>query len=151
MSTEQPKSVLGRPPKYKKEYDQQILDYFTKAELTETETETVASAGKAIEIEKTVCGVMPTFSGFAISIDTHRETLINWCRDNASFLDAYKRCKEIQEAWLVTNGLKGKVNTAFGIFTAKNVLGWRDKTEQIHSFDDIHFEDDNETQENKDE
>jgi len=30
---------------------------------------------------------------------------------------------------LVTNGLKNLYSSAFAIFTAKNILSWRDKTE----------------------
>lgn len=119
-----------------------MLDYFQNAELIEEKTVTVASGGKAVQVDRVMCGDMPTLGGFAIEIQTHRDTLHEWCRKHASFSDAYKRCKIIQEHWLMQNGLKGNVNTAFGIFTAKNVLYWRDKIEQVHSFDDIDFDDD---------
>lgn len=145
MSQEkQKKNPVGRPPKYKKEYCKQMLDYFKNAKLTDVQTEIVASGGKAVTIEKKVCGDMPTIGGFAISIDTHRATLYEWCRNYSEFRDAFKKCQEIQERWLTLNGLKGNVNTAFGIFTAKNVLGWRDKQEIQHSIDDIEFVDEGE-------
>ena len=145
MSLKMPK-VVGRPTLYKEEYCQQMIDYFKEAKLTETRKEIVASGGKAVEIEKTGCATIPSFAGFAMKMDICRDTLRDWCSRSNKFLLAYKRCKEIQEAWLMDNGLRGNVNTAFGIFTAKNVLQWRDKVEQIYSFEDIGFEDENDNE-----
>ena len=45
------------------------------------------------------------------------------------FFNAYKRAKDHQERILVQNGLLGLYQGNFAIFTAKNVLGWRDKQE----------------------
>jgi len=141
MSTDQPNRE-GRPSKYKPEYIDAILEYFS-VEPYEEKTKRVASQGKQIEIDYTDANDMPTFAGFACSIEVHRGTLHEWCRDYPEFYNAYKRAGELQENFLVINGLKSTINTAFGIFTAKNVLGWRDKVENNHTFDDIEFEDDN--------
>ncbi len=43
------------------------------------------------------------------------------------FSAAYKRVTDAQERILITNGLKGGYQANFAIFTAKNVLGWRDR------------------------
>jgi hypothetical protein len=141
LSKSKEKKPRGRPTKYDPKYCKEIVEYFLSAELTETYTETVASAGKAIEVEKTRCADMPTFIQFSLNIDVDVDTMLEWCKKYPEFFGAYKKCKKIQEKWLMQNGLKGNVNTAFGIFTAKNVLGWRDKVEQIHTIDDIEFED----------
>lgn len=69
----------------------------------------------------------PTLAGFAIKIGVHRETLLEWAKAHEEFSDAYKMAKEYQENFLVINGLKGLINTNFGIFTAVNVLGFRNK------------------------
>ena len=105
----------GRPTKYEDWMPQAILDYFTKE-----------------------VGNFPTLAGFSASIGVSRETLHDWAtvKDangalrNAEFSDAYKRAKELQEQNLVTGALTGAYNPTFAIFTAKNVLGWRDKVEQ---------------------
>lgn len=139
----QPKkeSNFGRPTKYDPKYCEEIVDFFENAPLTQEYRETTASGGKAVEVIKTKCAEMPTFINFALKIGVDTDTLLNWSKEHQDFFGAYKRCKKIQENWLTQNGLQSNVNTAFGIFVAKNVLGWRDKTEQIHSFDDIDFED----------
>lgn len=85
---------------------------------------------------------IPLFCGFAIKIDVDRDTLTEWNKKHKEFSLAYKKCKQLQENWLVTNGLRSNINTAFGIFTAKNILGWRDKVEQMITVDDIEFDDD---------
>ena len=113
MSTE---SNAGRPSEFKSEYAQKLLDYFSRPPIN-PETNNVND--------------FPSLAGFAISIGVHRDTLLEWSKKTdpefAEFSGAYKRVIDFQENYLVTLGLQGKVNTAFGIFTAKNVLKWRDK------------------------
>ena len=60
-------------------------------------------------------------------IGVHRDTLQEWAKQHPDFSVAYERAKDFQENFLITNGLKGMGSTLFGIFVAKNVLGWRDK------------------------
>lgn len=42
-----------------------------------------------------------------------------------------KKVKALQEHFLMTYALPGHYNPAFAIFTAKNILGWRDSREEI--------------------
>lgn len=112
---EHPKNLGGRPTKYEDWMADAILKYFAAA-----------------------VGNFPTLAGFAASIGVSRETLHDWAtaKDvsgdlrNPTFSDAYKRAKELQEENLVRGALTGAYNATFAIFTAKNVLGWRDKVEQ---------------------
>tara|TARA_B100000315_G_scaffold260662_1_gene323805 strand:- start:2297 stop:2674 length:378 start_codon:yes stop_codon:yes gene_type:complete len=72
---------------------------------------------------------------FAWLIGVDRDTLKEWAnkRDEdgdlvyPEFSAAYKRVTDAQERILITNGLKGGYQANFAIFTAKNVLGWRDR------------------------
>lgn len=89
----------------------------------------VTKSGDAIEVTQPEASDFKSFAGFAVSIGTHRGTLNDWCNTYPEFADAYKRAKEYQEQFLSTNGNKGLINPAFSIFTAKNVLNWRDKKE----------------------
>lgn len=41
--------------------------------------------------------------------------------------EAWERCKLYREKMIVNNGLKGRYHPLFGMFVAKNVLGWTDK------------------------
>ena len=111
MSTE---SNAGRPSKYKPEFPEMLLEYFGKAPYTKEGQDLVAND-------------FPSLAGFAIKLGVHRDTLHEWSTIHPEFSDAYKRAKDFQENFVIVNGNKGLINPAFGIFTAKNVLGWRDK------------------------
>lgn len=124
--------MAGRPSKYKPEYAEQMEEYFG------------VEAGYDVEVENSK-GVMqsvrhaadlPTFAAFATKLGVHRETLLNWAGTgeegkpkHPEFFDAYKRAADHQERILVQNALKGGYQPSFAIFTAKNVLKWRDKTD----------------------
>ena len=105
----------GRPTKYEDWMVDAMITYFSKE-----------------------VGNFPTLAGFSASIGVSRETLHDWATQKVvsgnlrhpEFSDAYKRAKELQEENLVSGALTGKYNATFAIFTAKNVLGWRDKIEQ---------------------
>jgi hypothetical protein len=116
----------GAPSKYDPAYCEQLLQYFSIAPYYTTE-KTIIQNGEKFKIPVTEANDMPTYAGFACEIGVHRETLINWTKDFPEFFDAYKRAKEYQERFLIINGQKGLINSAFGIFTAKNVLGWKDR------------------------
>lgn len=118
---------VGRPSGYDPKYCQDILDYFG-VDPYKTKTTIKNHKGDEQEIEVPPYATdFPTLAGFAISIGVHRDTLHEWAKTHVEFSDAYKKAKDFQERFLVINGLKGLINTPFAIFTAKNVLGWRDK------------------------
>lgn len=123
--TDNPKP--GRPSSYDPKYCQEILEYFGVQPYREIIKKIHTKQGDVIEIPEDVANDVPTFAGFAAKIGIHRETLLNWTKEHEEFFDAYKKAKELQENFIVVNGNRGLINTAFGIFTAKNVLGWRDK------------------------
>ena len=101
----------GRPTKYKKEYCQDIKKFFSKS-LTITQDPE-----------------LPFFSAYAREIKVNTDTLHEWKKKHKEFSEAYKECKHIQEEILAKFALEGKFNSTFSIFTAKNILGWRDVKE----------------------
>lgn len=107
---------IGRPTKYKKHFSKLLLQYFDVRPYFENKT------GKLVTAD------FPSIAGFAISIGVHRDTLHEWATKYPEFSDAYKRAKDFQENYLVINGNKGLINSTFAIFTAKNVLNWRDNS-----------------------
>ena len=119
------KDVGGRPSKYKPEYVNLLMDYFD------------VEAGEQVQAENSkgqMCYLyrpekLPTLAGFACKIDVHRETLLNWGKAHPKFFDALKKAKDHQERILVENGLLGGYDKTFAIFTAKNLIDWRDKQE----------------------
>ena len=64
---------------------------------------------------------------YALEHGLHREYFTWWSKSNEKFYHAYKIAKEIQESKLVKMGMGPDSNTAFVIFTLKNVAMWRDK------------------------
>ncbi len=124
-----PPAKMGRPTTYKPEYCEEIIKYFSIEPYSLVEREIIKD-GQSVAIQVREASDFPNFAGFACQIDTHRAVLHDWCEKHPDFADAYKKAKELQEKWLVTNAMKmNMVSTPFAIFTAKNVIGWRDQKE----------------------
>jgi hypothetical protein len=119
----------GRPPTYDEKYCGEILDYFGVPPYEVVEKKVLVQ-GAVVEIPTERANDFPSFAGFARRIGVHRETLLNWTKKYPEFLDAYKRAKDMQEDFIATNGMRKLLDTSFAIFTAKNVLGWRDNKDQ---------------------
>lgn len=134
--TKQPpkkKQPIGRPTKYKKEYAQQLLDYFNKAivEKIETITEgTGKSEWKKTEVRYEAT-FFPTLELFANQIEVNDDTLQNWSdaidkrgrRKHPEFFSAYTRAKRIQRGVLIQYAMIGKLSTQFATFFASANLG----------------------------
>ena len=116
---------LGRPSEYKPVYCDAILKFF---DIPHTKLAIKYSKdGDPFEIE--VANPLPTFEKFAVSIDTHRETLRNWCENYPDFFAAYKKAKDLQKDMLIDLAMRGFYNPTFSIFTAKNITDMKDKVE----------------------
>ena len=127
------KNKGGRPTKYKPEYCQSLVKFFdiepyVVADITVTKPD-------GTKTEKTVFNAsdLPFFSDWCAEIGIDQTTMSEWVKVHPEFSLAYKRAKELQEKILVTNGIKDLYAQPFAIFTAKNILGWKDKLE--HSGD----------------
>lgn len=127
------KRPVGRPSEYRPEIAQELLDYFGKDPYVEKEQDILTKTGDVITIKKDVASDFPTLAGFAIKLGICRDTLLEWSKEYPEFSGAYKRAKDFQENFLAVNGNKGLIHPAFAIFTAKNVLNWRDKKDVEHS------------------
>lgn len=119
----------GRPTDYKDHYPEELEAYFNVPAFTEEHGED--KNGNPCIIRRPAS--LPTLAGFACKIGVHRETLLNWSHQHKPFFDALKRAKDHQERILVENGLMGGYDKTFAIFTAKNLIDWRDKVETEHS------------------
>lgn len=126
-----PATVMGRPTLYEPRYAGMLVDYFN-IEPTRTAFKEVVKDGKAVAVEVTVSCDLPTLAGFCCKIGVHRETLLNWSKTHPDFFDALKMAKEHQERILVSNGIQGFYDKTFAIFTAKNLINWRDKQDVAH-------------------
>lgn len=125
---------IGRPTVFREEFAQQLIDYFNIDAYTEKVE--LNKDGNPVVVK--VANKFPTLARFATMIGVTRETLHDWATKKnddgelkyPDFSYAYKRAKDYQEAILVEGTMLNVFNAPFSIFTAKNVLGWRDKTEQ---------------------
>ena len=125
----------GRPTLFKEEYVDKLIQYFDKKAYERKPLLDKEGNERGSEMVPTD---FPTLARFATMIGVTRETLHDWATaknaegelKHPDFSYAYKRAKEFQEAILVEGTMAGAFQANFAIFTAKNVLGWRDKTEQ---------------------
>jgi hypothetical protein len=96
-----PKKVEGRvvpfrgSNKYREEYCDRILDYFT-VERTRIVEEIVKGkdGDRVVEVEKP--NAPPTLYGFAASIGVCRDTLFEWTKKHEKFAAAVKMAKDMQ-------------------------------------------------------
>lgn len=120
------KKGKGRPSGYRPEYCDKIIEYFS-IEPYYTTKRTIATKNGPMTIDVDVASDTPSFAGFACEISVCRDTINEWIRVHPDFSVAHKKAKELQERFLIINGNKGLINTAFCIFMAKNVLKWTDR------------------------
>jgi hypothetical protein len=117
-------AVMGAPTKYKPEYCQQIVAFFSNVPTVQ---EIINK-----KIEKGLIE-FPTFEKFAVSINVHVDTMIEWAKEHENFSESYKKCKHLQKAFLIQMGLNGLYAPAAFCFVAKNCTDMRDKTEVEHT------------------
>ena len=76
-----------------------------------------------------------SFETFAATIDTHRDTLYNWCKLFPDFSDAKKEGMDKSQVYFEKLGkaaMLGKIDgfsSAVWIFSMKNRFRWQDKVE----------------------
>ena len=126
----------GRPTKYKEEYCDAIVQYFSVQPQQTTYRRTYYADGTINSEEPiTLAEQIPTFQGFANDIGVHVDTLIEWAKIDKKFSEAYARAKQLQEKIWLINGMSGLYNSQFAQFFGKNCWGYKDKTETEHTGD----------------
>ena len=134
LTKEQKKS--GRPTKYKPEYCQDMIDYFSIDPFYIVEREVNASGKDGIYVKEVkydkIANQLPTFARYAQKHDLDVTTLLLWCDKHPEFSKAYKRCKSLQRDIMIANGMAGLYQSNFTVFAMKNMHNWTDKTEVSH-------------------
>jgi len=146
----------GRPSKYNDEYPDKLLEYFNEylqnpstSQVVEKTTKFYQNGQVKEELEKFkfVSRGVPTLFGFALENKISYRTLNRWSnaregkapnKDEVDkrpfkypdFRHAYKMVEHFQTEFLLKAGMSGNAPAAFAIFSAKNMIGWRDTTDQ---------------------
>lgn len=123
--SEQPEP--GQPTKYKPEYCQQLIDYFSIEPLKIVAEQKIIGTEGGKYVSRRLPQRFPWFEGFARKIGVHRNTLKNWCAEHPEFAEAYDTAKDLQREFIVDVALSGAAPPSFAIFTMKNICGWRDE------------------------
>jgi DNA-packaging protein gp3 len=120
---------IGAPTIYKPEYAQAIIDYFEAAQLPGDLAPNDSGSGSGRRALERVYTHMPTLQGFARSIGTHTQRIYEWAARHPSFADACARARCIMDQHLAQGLASGVYNPTGAIFVAKNLAGWKDRTE----------------------
>ena len=127
-----PKKEVGRPSKYDPKFCEEIVTFFNQEPYEQLTRTITRKDGSVVEEEVRVATPLPTLADYATKIGVHRDSIHEWSKNYPEFSDAIKRAKDCQERILVTNGLMGLYNPSFAIFTAKNVIGWKDRHDVVN-------------------
>lgn len=120
------KGMGGAKNLFKPEYTKKLLNYFSK-----TPYEIVTMPDNTTKVRAVT---FPTFEEFANEkLHVSVQTMRNWAKHNADFLEAMMRAKEYQARFLIQNGLKGIISTTWAKFVAINCTDLRDKQEIIQT------------------
>jgi len=112
-AAEKEPAIMGRPTKYRPEYCQAIIEYFT--------VEPTDSDGHAVP--------PPYIQEFCLSIGINKSTLQEWVAKYEDFSNAYSVAKAKQKQLMITNALLGGYNASFAWRAMMNMHDWRDKQE----------------------
>jgi hypothetical protein len=117
---------VGRPLKFKtvEELQEKIDAYF--ALCNNHEIEVLTKLGTKVKVKSPL---PRTITGLALSLDTTRETLLDY-ENKDEFSDTIIRAKLQCQHDVELGSLTGNLSAPASIFNLKNNYGWHDKTEQ---------------------
>lgn len=156
MESQTLKQGRGRPSKYKAEYPDKLLEYFAEAlkdpilsQVVERTTKYYSNGQvkERFERMKPMAKPVPTLFNFALKNGIAYRTLVRWSRERVGnkpqkgdadrrpykypdFCHAYKLAAHFQTEFILAAGMSGAAPAPFAIFTAKNMIGWRDSMDQ---------------------
>ena len=107
---------------YNPAYCEELLRFFDGAAFTITE---VQKRDGSISLLETAAE-LPTFAAFAKKIGVTCAQLRAWEKQYPAFHYACEQARDRQGNILLQNSLRGNYASSFAVFTAKNLLGWKD-------------------------
>lgn len=115
----------GKPLRYQPEFCTRLLAFFDVAPFTVTE---VPKRDGSVTLVETAAE-LPTFAAFAKLLGTTCDALESWEQKHPAFREAARKARDLQGNILIQNSLRGNYSASFAVFTAKNLLGWKDGKE----------------------
>ena len=116
----------GTSLRYQPEFCDKLLAFFDVPPFRITE---VMKKDGSVSLVETAAE-LPTFAAFAKRLGTTCEVLKTWENRHAAFREAAQKARDLQGNILIQNSLRGNYSASFAMFTAKNLLGWKDGKEE---------------------
>lgn len=117
--------------KYKKEYCEKMLEFFSNPQQIFKTVTTYHRDGSKTEHKIPIGVEFPMFEKFAESIGVTHKTLKNWCKNHDRFSTFYERAGELQKYFLVINTLNKNYDSSFAKFFATNNMDMKDKVDSM--------------------
>jgi len=114
------------PLRYRPEFCERLLAFFDVSPFTVTEVQKKDGSVTLLE----TAAELPTFAAFAKQLGTTCDVLLAWEKSHPAFAEAAKKARDLQGNILIQNSLRGNYSASFAVFTAKNLLGWKDGKEE---------------------
>lgn len=108
--------------RYQPEFCERLLAFFDVSAFHVTE---VTKRDGSVSLVETAAE-LPTFAAFAKQLGTTCEVLKSWETKHPAFHEAAQKARDLQSNILIQNSLRGNYSASFAVFTAKNLLGWKD-------------------------
>lgn len=121
------KSRKVTPIRYQPEFCERLLAFFDVPPFTVTEVQKKDGSVTFVE----TAAELPTFAAFAKQLGTTCEVLSSWEKKHPAFFEAAQKARDLQGNILIQNSLRGNYSSSFAVFTAKNLLGWKDGKEEV--------------------
>ena len=120
------KTTVKNSVRYRPQWCRELIEFFDVPAFHITE---VMKKDGTVSLVETAAE-LPTFAGFAKKIGTTCQVLFAWEKTHPAFKQAMARARDLQGNILLQNSLRGNYASSFAIFTAKNLLGWKDHREE---------------------
>lgn len=143
-----PKKV-AKNSKYKPEYCQGIIDFFTVKQAYTFETRTKSyypskgdkPAELKTEHKEMVAAPLPFFEDYAFSIGVDKSTLGNWAKTIPEFGVAFQRARELRAKQLINGGLMGLYDPKYAQLASINFdeVGFKNEVDHHVNVDDINL------------
>ncbi len=107
---------------YHPDFCQELIAFFDQPAFHVTEVQKKDGSITLLE----TAAELPTFAAFAKKIGVTCAKLRAWEEKYPAFKYACEQARDRQANILLQNSLRGNYAASFAVFTAKNLLGWKD-------------------------